>query len=348
MVSLPNDTLSNRAVGLLAFGMTRSWGLDQVNKDSGGTVRRAVERLADLAAQRLLVAVVDGEASRVQVVVEMGGKVSVQAIEPAGDNTADPRGTLAGEHGAGAGGCWSPRDCALIAGALMKVSISDHAVWPLLAAHVARIARAQTAQGPAGALSLQDGAYLAEALAWQLRVAKTPAMLAAVETLVPVLGQTLIEAARAGIKADTAYLLAVMLSARASLVAATAARSPNSTLSVSVNDTTAGARGDLSTAAPAPAAAGLRQDQDEQVWAAAGDAVKELLLPGGAGVKQLSTHGIAALLSAFSRAGTIDALLLQHLAQAALARADRGEASIAHMAAVLSALANSNLVWVQV
>ena len=139
-----------------------------------------------------------------------------------------------------------------------------------------------------------------------------------------------------------------MLSARASLVAATAARSPNSTLSVSVNDTTGGARGDLSTAAPAPAAAGLRQDQDEQVWAAAGDAVKELLLPGGAGVKQLSTHGIAALLSAFSRAGTIDALLLQHLAQAALARADRGEASIAHMAAVLSALANSNLVWVQV
>ena len=47
-MSLPNDTLSNRAVGLLAFGMTRSWGLDQVNKDSGGTVRRAVERLADL------------------------------------------------------------------------------------------------------------------------------------------------------------------------------------------------------------------------------------------------------------------------------------------------------------
>ena len=48
----------------------------------------------------LLVAVVDGEASRVQVVVEMGGKVNVQAIEPAGDNTADPRGTRAGEHGA--------------------------------------------------------------------------------------------------------------------------------------------------------------------------------------------------------------------------------------------------------
>ena len=328
--------------------MTRSWGLDQVNKDSGGTVRRAVQRLADLAAQRLLVAVVDGEASRVQVVVEMGGQVNVQAIEPAGDNTADPCGTLASEPGAGAGGCWSPHDCALIAGALMKVSIADHAVWPLLAAHVARVARAQAARGPASALSIQDGAYLAEALAWQLRVAKTPAMLAAMKTLVPVLGQTLIEATRAGIKADTAYLLAVMLSARASLVAATAARSPNSTLSVAVNDTTGGPRGDQSTAAPAPAGAGLREDEDEQVWAAAGDAVKELLLPGGAGLTLLSTQGIAALLSAFSRAGTIDVFLLQQLAQAALDRADRGEASIAHMAAVLSALANSNLVWVQV
>ena len=70
MVSLLNDTLSNRAVGLLAFGMTRP-GLDQVNSDSGGTVRRG-GTAGDLAAQRLLVAVVDGEASRVQVVVEMG------------------------------------------------------------------------------------------------------------------------------------------------------------------------------------------------------------------------------------------------------------------------------------
>ena len=79
----------------------------------------------------------------------------------------------------------------------MKVSISDHAVC-LCSQRVARIARVQTAQGPL--VRSHPGRRLSGGGLRQLRVAKTPAMLVAVETLVPVLGQTLIEAARAGIR----------------------------------------------------------------------------------------------------------------------------------------------------
>lgn len=63
-------------------------------------------------------------------------------------------------------------------------------------------------------------------------------------------------------------------------------------------------------------------------------------------MEEVSVPALCALLSAFSRAPCFDGELVESLANAACDRTLRGEASISHIASVLSSLANSNIVWV--
>ena len=82
----------------------------------------------------------------------------------------------------------------------------------------------------------------------------------------------------------------------------------------------------------------LSSDDREKVHRTARDAVMRLPLA------DVSTQALCTFLAAFSRAGYYDGALLGRLALGVLTRAERGEASIAHMASVLSSLANCNMV----
>ena len=100
---------------------------------------------------------------RVDIVVEGGGNVDVVgitvpspeervqaplAVSSSGASTSPvPRAVVSGQ------GQWefAARDCALLAGAMMKTGISGHAAWPLLASHMSIIT---TQPGPQQALAL--------------------------------------------------------------------------------------------------------------------------------------------------------------------------------------------------
>ena len=104
---------------------------------------------------------------KVDIVVEGGGNVDVVGItmpspeelvqapparssSPGASTSPVPRAKLSGQ------GQWEfvARDCALLAGAMMKTGISGHAAWPLLASHMS-IITTQPASQQALALHLQ-------------------------------------------------------------------------------------------------------------------------------------------------------------------------------------------------
>jgi hypothetical protein len=95
----------------------------------------------------------------------------------------------------------------------------------------------------------------------------------------------------------------------------------------------------IAAAAASCEGAGLSADDREEVHRTARDAVMQLPLA------EVSTQALCTFLAAFSRAGYYDGALLGRLALGVLTRAERGEASIAHMASVLSSLANCNMVY---
>ena len=323
---LPARAFTGRAVGLLAFGITRSWGVGK--KAQSKSVRQAVTQLADTAHAHLT-AVADTAPGAPAL-------ASIPAIQTSTISV-------------------SARDCALLASSLMKAGVSGHPVWPVLVRRV----RALASQS-AAALQLDDAAYLAEALAWELRMAK-PSSAASSEALatehnllMPVLRQTLMRCVRGGVTGASAYKVAVLLSAF-TVLSAPASQAAVASASVPTTASTAAqaeskntgrvavsSSASASASAPAP---GSPLDveaavSDEQMWKVSADAV--LRVP----IDTMSTQAVCALMAAFSRSKVFDAAVLQHLALAALSRADKGEASISHMASVLSSLANCNMVWV--
>ncbi len=134
VAQLPPTALSSRAIGLLAYGCTRSWGVDRSAQEKKA-MKLAVRRLAHAAASRAFAPQGPGG------LTGSGGDATVLA---------------------------TARDSALLAGALMKAGLSGHAVWPLIAQVVIN------ASSAGSTLQLQDAAYLGEALAWERRVAKGP------------------------------------------------------------------------------------------------------------------------------------------------------------------------------
>lgn len=364
ILALPVEALSAKSVGLLAFGLSRSAGIHSklLGVSSDETMRAAVHHLADVSASKLLNEVVD-PGGRVEIVVEGDGLVDVVGItRPSSDapSQAPPAGPSRTPAPALAvSGQWeyTTRDCVLLAGAMMKAGISGHAAWPLLASHVGKSTRRQQALG------LQEASYLADALVWEVRVGKTPLVAGSLGDLEPALAQSLLSSLRCGISRESAYPVALLLSALGSMSSIVSSATAISSRQEPVPDDSPSGSGQKpsSSGGSEPAAGGpdsasrladgvttIPPSSDptqsaelrEQVQRAAREAV--MRLP----VDDVSTQALCVLLAAFSRAGSYDGALLERLALGVLARAERGEASIAHMASVLSSLANCNMVWV--
>ena len=209
VVQLPADALSAKNTALLAYGMSRAGGTEgkllggagaSADKGLGAVVRH----LADIAAGKLLQCSV-GPGGQVDLVVDGGGMVDVVGIStpPQPPSTPPSPFPSAAQDELPTGvepWDFSARDCALLAGAMMKSGISGHAAWPLLATHASRRA------GEQPELRLADACYLADALMWEARVGgRSPLVVGALRALQPVFAQSLLRSLRSGVPSEAAY-----------------------------------------------------------------------------------------------------------------------------------------------